>query len=105
MSWDDECLPGDMSYDYIFGGNQSGMFPDRDGFIVSDKKLYHVTYSHSDGDSWNIYIQDEWDVKSKKDGVIKVLNPDGTVETFRISHDKRWKRRNNIGEPVVLKEV
>ena len=101
MSWlDDDCLPGDMMFDGIFGGNQSGMFPDESGFILGEDSLMQVTYSH------DIYMleDNEWTLRSNNKGVIKVIDVDGSLVKFKVTKDKKWNKCN-LGTPVCIKEI
>ena len=106
MSWlDEKCLPGDMMFDGIFGGNQSGMFPDESGVILGEDSLMQVTYSHDcNDDSWSITVDNEWTLRSNNKGVIEVIDVDGSLVKFKVTKDKNWNKCN-LGTPVCIKEI
>ena len=45
----DQEGPGSFSWDYVLGGNATGLFPEETHYVLSNNILTEVTFSHSGG--------------------------------------------------------
>lgn len=44
--------PGTFSWDYVLGGNTTGLFPEESHYILEGNTLTEVTYTHTGGGSF-----------------------------------------------------
>ena len=43
--------PGTFEWDFVLGGNTTGMFPDETHYVLEGDQLTEVTFTHKGGDS------------------------------------------------------
>lgn len=48
--------PGTFSWDYVLGGNTTGLFPEETHYILEGNTLTEVTYTHTGGGSFKASV-------------------------------------------------
>ena len=61
MSWEDHG-PGTMEWDYMFGGNESGLYPDEVRYLINleAESLTQLTFTFAGGGTWNYSETGSW---------------------------------------------
>ena len=106
--FEDNCLPGDPSYDDLYGGNLSGLYPDEEHFVIEvsadGTTLSRGTFSNAGCGDWNITVTAVWNVESmrKKTSELRKgeafkLKAEGDDKTHTFKVSKKFKQaRDNL---------
>ena len=55
--------PGTFEWDYVLGGNTTGLFPEETHYIVSGDELIEVTFKHTGGNNYSAVFGDSWRIE------------------------------------------
>lgn len=89
--------PGTYEWDYVLGGNTTGMFPDETHYVVMGNTLTEALFTHTGGHSWEPVYGDSWeisDVSEMKDFIFGKK-----FFTFRLNEDTYKATINNKFKP------
>ena len=60
--------PGTFGWDYVIGGNTTGLFPEETYYEVDDDKVTKVTLAHTGGGKYEPVYGESWNITaSEKD--------------------------------------
>lgn len=54
--------PGTFEWDYVLGGNTTGLFPEESHYEVDGNTLLEVTLVHTGGGSYDVVYGDSWNI-------------------------------------------
>ena len=54
--------PGTYEWDYVIGGNTTGMFPDEAHYVVMGNSITEALFTHTGGHSWEPVYGDSWEI-------------------------------------------
>ena len=86
--------PGTFGWDYVLGGNTTGLFPDETHYMVDGDVLIEVTMTHSGGGKYKPLYGDCWnitDISSVQSGEF-TFKQDG--RTYRATINSKYKTDN-----------
>ena len=86
--------PGTFGWDYVLGGNTTGLFPDETHYMVDGDVLIEVTMTHTGGGKFQPLYGDCWnitDISSVQNGEF-TFKQDG--RTYRATINSKYKTDN-----------
>ena len=73
--------PGTFEWDYVLGGNTTGLFPEEKHYEVYGDTLLEVIFRHTGGNKFEPVYGDNWDIEN-----ISEMQSGGGARTFTFDH-------------------
>lgn len=87
--------PGTFGWDYVLGGNTTGLFPDESHYEVDGNTLIEVTLTHTGGGTYEPVYGDSWTISN----ISSVQNGSFTFEqdgrTYRATINNQFRSSSN----------
>ena len=90
--------PGTFAWDYVLGGNTTGLFPEGKYFEVDGDTLLEVDLVHTGGGKYDAVYGDMWtitNISPVKNGVF-TFEQDGT--RYKATINKRFNKKFGVGD-------